>query len=159
MGPGSRFAWPGRQRASPRLNLARVAASSAALCIERAQGRPGADCARSTVCESNEREHTGLTGTAETSRPSPREGFAAYTCSPRGAAFLAPVTDGSSHRLDARVAAPGPHDFAVRCERSRPVKDHLTPQRPFASHRTARDDRAPPLCRVGQAGYGTDFCF
>src|SRR4029077_228543 len=55
------------------------------------------------------------TGTAETSRLSPRNGFTAYTYSPRGAAVLAPVAGGSSRRRSARVAAPGPHDFAVRC--------------------------------------------
>src|SRR5215468_1157298 len=53
MGPGSRFAWPGRQRASPRLDLARAATSSAALCIEghregRAPTAPAAPCAKVT---------------------------------------------------------------------------------------------------------------
>src|SRR5262245_35015979 len=63
----------------PRLVFARVAAISLALFDQRAQGKPGADCARSPVCESNERMHTDLTGTAETSRLSPRNGFTAYT--------------------------------------------------------------------------------
>src|SRR5215470_3318098 len=44
--------------------------------------------------------------------------------------LLPPSPAGYACRLDATVAAPGPHDFAVRCERFRPVKDHLTPQRP-----------------------------
>src|SRR5215468_1588115 len=44
----------------------------------RALTAPAAPCARSS-----ERVHTGLTGTAETSRLSPRNGFTAYTCSPR----------------------------------------------------------------------------
>jgi len=35
--------------------------------------------------------------------------------------FLPPSPAGYSRQLDATVAAPGPHDFAVRCERSRPV--------------------------------------
>jgi hypothetical protein len=39
----------------------------------------------------------------------------AYTRSPRGAGFLAPVTcEIITRKLDASVAAPGPHDFAVR---------------------------------------------
>jgi len=38
------------------------------------------------------------------------------SCSPRWAAFLSPLPH--QHRpawIDATVAAPGPHDFAVRC--------------------------------------------
>ena len=35
--------------------------------------------------------------------------------SPRGAAFLAPVLREQAPAGSARVAAPGPHDFAVRC--------------------------------------------
>jgi hypothetical protein len=66
----------------------------------------------------SERMHTGLTGTARTSRLSPRNGFTAYTRSPRGTAFLAPVAEPTqAGRIDARVAAPGPRDFAVRCRR------------------------------------------
>jgi hypothetical protein len=44
---------------------------SLSLSEERAQGKPGADCARSTACK-NETTHTDLTGTAETARLSPR---------------------------------------------------------------------------------------
>jgi hypothetical protein len=41
---------------------------------------------------------------------------------PGEAAFLATVAGvGLTTRLDARVAAPGPHDFAVRCETFRPA--------------------------------------
>jgi hypothetical protein len=36
---------------------------------------------------------------------------------PGEAAFLAPVAGGNSRPRSARVAAPGPHDFAVRCRR------------------------------------------
>src|ERR1700752_1407477 len=72
-------------------------AISLSLLPKRAQGKPGADCARSPVCESATEMHTGLTtGTARTSRLSPRNGFTAYTCSPRGAAFLAPVAGGNA---------------------------------------------------------------
>src|SRR4051812_46470866 len=74
----------------PAARFARVAANSSLLSGREAQGKPGADCARSTVCK-KETTHTGLTGTAETARLSPRNGATAYTCSPRGAAFLAPV--------------------------------------------------------------------
>ena len=118
---------------------------------KRAQGKPGADCARSPVCKKCARKAHGLTtGTAETSRLSPRNGFTTYS-------VLSPVSGVSCHRrrrdtsrqLDATVAAPGPHDFAVRCgvfvrcvlfERdpyrktgfhfSGITPPHLTPQRP-----------------------------
>jgi hypothetical protein len=53
---------------------------------DRAPTAPAAPCAMGS-----KKTHTGLTGTARTSRPSPRNGFTAYTCSSRGAAFLAPV--------------------------------------------------------------------
>ncbi len=56
--------------------------NSLSLCEQRAQGKPGADCARSTACKKTN-THTDWTGTAETSRLSPRNGFTAYTCSPR----------------------------------------------------------------------------
>jgi hypothetical protein len=58
---------------------------------ERAQGKPGADCARSAVCKNCETTHTGLTGTAETSRLSPRNGFTAYF-------VLSPVSGLFCHR-------------------------------------------------------------
>src|SRR5262249_7521009 len=48
------------------------------------------DCARSAVCKNCETRHTGLTGTAETSRLSPRNGFTAYTSSPRGSGLSCP---------------------------------------------------------------------
>jgi hypothetical protein len=46
---------------------------------ERARGRPGARCTRGLVCKGrveNAHEHTG---SAETLRPSPRDGFTAYS--------------------------------------------------------------------------------
>jgi hypothetical protein len=76
----------------------------------RALAAPAAPCAMNLVVA-----HTVLTGTAETARPSPRNGFTAYTYSPRGTPLLPPLP--RQHRpagIDARVAAPGPHDFAVR---------------------------------------------
>src|SRR5204863_1886704 len=42
---------------------------------------------------------------------------------------LPPSLHGTYQQLDARVAAPGPHDFAVRCSVFVRCK-HLTPQRP-----------------------------
>ena len=89
---------------------------------ERAQGRPGARCTRGLMCKmhkANAHEHTG---SAETLRPSPRNGFTAYF-------VLSSVTGLSCHRrpqealaswkLDTSVGVSGPHDFAVRNSRAR----------------------------------------
>ena len=81
---------------------------------QRAQGMPGARCARSRVwcVESTRVSHHGHTGNT---RHSPRNGFTAYialsrvtglSCHPRRRSCL--------HQLDASVGASGPHDFAVR---------------------------------------------
>jgi hypothetical protein len=52
----------------------------------RAPTAPAVPCAKSAT-----EMHTGLTtGTAETSRLSPRNGFTAYTCSPRGSGLSCP---------------------------------------------------------------------
>src|SRR5262249_53451756 len=113
---------------------------------ERAQGKPGADCARSPVCEGSEREHTGLTtGTARTSRLSPRNGFTAYTCSPRGSGLSCPRCRQKLRRRSARVAAPGPHDFTVRRGVFVGRANRLTPQRPSPPASTCRDDRDTSL--------------
>src|SRR3954465_12799732 len=101
----------------PAARFARVAANSSRLSEREAQGKPGADCARSTVCK-KETTHTGLTGTAETSRLSPRNGFTTYfVLSPVSGVFCHRCLRDTSRKIDATVAAPGPHDFAVRCER------------------------------------------
>src|SRR5437588_6478899 len=46
--------------------------------IQRAQGRPGARCTRGLVCNCTERNAHEHTGSAETLRPSLRNGFTAY---------------------------------------------------------------------------------
>jgi hypothetical protein len=97
---------------------------------EREQGTPGARCTRGLVCKivrKNAHEHTG---SAETLRHSPRNGFTAY-------AALSPATNSSCHRrcrLDGcfdpvgSISPPtawhqqrvsGPHGFAVRNKRRR----------------------------------------
>ena len=57
--------------------------------------------------------------------------------------FLSPLPrQHGQARIDATVAAPGPHDFAVRCGRfARHACAHLTPQRPSQPAPTFRDDR------------------
>ncbi len=64
-------------------------------------------------------------------------------------AFLPPSPDGSSHKLDASVGAPGPHDFAVRLKCTR----QLHRKRPSHPALHVRDDRDTPLLmRDGTAG-------
>src|SRR5689334_25448325 len=59
---------------------------------------------------------------------------------------LPPSQDGPYHPLDATVAAPGPHDFAVRSWAFRLAgRAHLTPQASIATRATLRDDRETSL--------------
>src|SRR5712691_13468452 len=90
--------------------------------------------------------HTDLTGTAETSRLSPRNGFTAYTCSPRGTASFAPVAppaQAGGNRRQGRGARTTRFRRTLRA--SRPVPKHLTPQRPSQPAPTFRDDAHRPL--------------
>jgi hypothetical protein len=61
--------------------------------------------------------------------------------------------------IDATVAAPGPHDFAVRCRRFvQRAFAHLTPQRPSQPAPTFRDDReTSPLVGTGCAEVTSDL--
>ena len=53
-------------------------------------------------------------------------------------------------RIDATVAAPGPHDFAVRCgDFAWLAEASLTPQASIATRATLRDDREASLWRHG----------
>ncbi len=93
---------------------------------QRAQGRPGARCTRGLACIKGVEGAHEHTGSAETLRPSPRNGSTDYTCSPRRSGFVC-------HRRPANMACPrpvgpaspprdltptqrlsGPHDFSVR---------------------------------------------
>ena len=115
----------------------------------RMRAAPAVSCAKN--CTVGAHEHTG---SAEAVRHPLRNGFTAYF-------VLSPVSGLFCHRhwrdifrqLSASIAAPGPHDFAVRlgvfvrCE-----KIHLTPKRPSHSDPTHRDDRETPLGWAGMAG-------
>ena len=85
---------------SRRLKRARFAINFRPL-IQRAQGMPGAQCARSRAwCVVNTRvSHHGHTGNT---RHSPRNGFNGF------------LRSAVARQLDASVGASGPHDFAVR---------------------------------------------
>jgi hypothetical protein len=110
--------------------------------IQRAQGMPGARCARSRVwcVESTRVSHHGHAGIT---RHSPRNGFNGFLRAlPGDRACLPPSSSGvTSAGLDAGVEASGPHDFAVRKQRPRLWR------RPRPPHPTAyvRDDRETPL--------------
>ena len=90
----SRHTFAFSQRIAPE-----VCSKIPALSKMRAQGMPGARCARGLVCNDSVRcahEHTGHTGIA---RHSPRNGLRLITCSPRRPGFLPP----SSARLSANL--------------------------------------------------------
>jgi hypothetical protein len=97
---------------------------------------PGASCTRSLACSVvntrvSHRRH------ADIIRHSLRNGFTAYTCSPRCTGLF-------SHRrrrfidrqLDPSVGRSGPHDFAVRTGRAR-LPQPLRPSHPAPN---VRDD-------------------
>ena len=85
-----------------------------------------------------------------------------------GLYVLSPVSGVVCHRrhaglttqLDATVAAPGPHDFAVRCSVFVRRETRLTPQRPSHPVPTYRDDRETSSGGRDSAGYAPDchFC-
>ena len=93
----------------------RVLPSTCSLLDRRAQGKPGARCTRSPVCEewkAHECSHHRFTANVPAF---PARWFTAYS-------ELSPVNGLVCHRrsadcsapLDASVGAPGPHGFAVR---------------------------------------------
>src|ERR1700682_4417002 len=94
---------------------------------------------RARCAQEHAHEHTG---SAESIRPSLRNGFTAYSAlSPVNGCF-ATVAPGkfASQELDASIGASGPHDFAVRLSAVR--------QWHFSVHRIpsrVRDDRDTPL--------------
>ena len=70
---------------------------------------------RANAHSKNAHEHTG---SAETLRPSLRNGFTAYfVLSPVNGSFATVAARISPRKLDASTAASGPHDFAVRVMR------------------------------------------
>src|SRR5947209_12177212 len=166
MGPGSRFACPGRQRwifdssfkqpiTFPRREMRpSFAVRFARLKHQRAQGMPGARCARSLACKI--KEHTSIVTTVTPASPGiPRAMVLTVSFA------LSPVTGLYCHcrrqvttcRLDASVGASGPHDFAVRltcCSSKAPSAS--TASRPAFVTIAIR----PSVGRDG-AGYRFDF--
>jgi hypothetical protein len=118
---------------------------------KRAQGRPGARCTRGLVCKIVRRNAHEHTGSAETLRPSPRNGFTAYIALSLATGFVATIArkKRASHELDASVGASEPHDFAVRKQRRSSLARHRVHRIPPY----VRDDHDTPLLvrRDGQA--------
>ena len=125
----------------------------AALEIGRAQGRPGARRPHGPRAAEKARGRT--TGAAEITRPSLRDGFNAYTRSPRGPAFLPPSSARSSMNGANLASAPGCQDHTISPSapcRSSACENTLRPVASIASHPACRDDRDTPSCRGGTSG-------
>jgi hypothetical protein len=146
-------------------------------CRGRREGRVPAGTRGPLCANAQEQMHSGIQVKPETTRPSLRSGFTAYGAlssgsdallppSPCGGLMCAPGRAAAiTARLDATLRAPGLHAFAVRGRsRSRARDDRsrcdppCNPRRADAvrvhqSHPACRDDRDPPLGRVGVASY------
>ena len=103
-------------------------------------------------CVQNKNKHTSVitTGSDGTTRPSPRNGLTAYfVISPVERACCHRRRTENSAKLDASIAASGPHDLAVRFGVFvRRASARLTPKRPSHPLPNVRDDRETPLLRA-----------
>ena len=88
------------------------------LCLprkSRAQGMPGARCTRGLVCQTVQKWRTRAYRFSGGSPTSPAQWlYGLLRALPGGAGLLSPSPAETPHRLSASIAAPGPHDFAVR---------------------------------------------
>ncbi len=110
----------------------------------RAQGMPGAG--RPHGPPAKKMQAAGTTGSAETSRHSPRDGLHDYIVLSPVYGSLATVALGIiARKLGASVAAPGPHDFTSASCRSSACKHAAADKRPSPPRLTCRDDRDTPL--------------
>jgi hypothetical protein len=93
------------------------------------------------------KKHAAVTtGSAETSRPSLRNGLRLIRDLPGAPGFLATIAhDAFASARDTSVGVSGPHDFAVRPDCARPAP----PLRPSQPTSTYRDDAYVPLRRGG----------
>jgi len=129
---------------------------------KRAQGKPGADCTHGPRAAKS----TGVGPQVNRVTPAfPAQWFTVYTCSPRRPGFVClrrPAQRPAG--LDSSVGESGPHDFAVRLERTRRARQsvHRIPRptlvtiakRPSCGHGTARTIRL--ILFSGKAKY---FCW
>jgi hypothetical protein len=111
--------------------------------------------APAAACASVESTRVSNHRYAAINRHSLRDGFTAYTCSPRGPGSFAPVTLAKllPRKLSASVGAPGPHAFAVRISIARLA----TLPRPPHPAPNVRDDREAPLLWVRDGEENTQF--
>ena len=116
---------------------------------KRAQGTPGARCARSLACslENTRVSHRGHTGNT---RHSPRNGFNGFLRAlPGDRALLLPSpAESSSADLTPSVGVSGPHDFAVRQHARSPI----APSASTASRPASVTIASRPSSETGQRG-------
>ena len=124
---------------------------------QRAQGMPGARCARSLACKIKFK-HTSVVTTVTPDSPGiPRAMvYGLYRALPGDRAFLPPSPcEKTSARLDISVGISGPHDFAVRGATSL-VADIARVHR--IPHPTSVTIAQTPLMRgTGYCRYGCDL--
>jgi hypothetical protein len=116
----------------------------------RREGRVPADTHGSRAIK---KHGEGTTGSAGWSRPSLRNGVTAYTRSPRGPGFLAPVArEPLVERPAGLASASGGQDHTTSPSASAPfvranIISHAQPMRPSHPAANVRDDRETPLMR------------
>src|SRR5437764_10495057 len=120
----------------------------------RVRAAPAVSCAKS--CTVGAHEHTGQRKHSDIPCAM---ALRLISRSPRWSGLVVTVTCELLHKLSASVAAPGPHDFAVRFGVFvRRDHSHLTPKRPSHPAPNVCDDRETPLlwARDGRS-YNSDF--
>ena len=150
MGPGSRFACPGRRhRTSDTRSPSRgmfcpgFASSCPSLKTEGAGNAGHVRRTRSLVCN-KESIRVVTTGSPERTGIPCANGFNGFLrARPGDRALLSPSPARMSHWFDISVGTSGPHDFAVRLKRIRLLRR----KRPPHPAPNVRDDRDTPLLR------------
>ena len=150
MGPGSRFACPGRRHRTPDtpspsrgMFCPGFASSCPSLKTEGAGNAGHVRRTRSLVCN-KESIRVVTTGSPERAGIPCANGFNGFLrARPGDRALLSPSPARMSRQLDISVGISGPHDFAVRLKRIRLLRR----KRPPHPAPNVRDDRDTPLLR------------
>jgi hypothetical protein len=121
---------------------------------QRAQGMPGARCTRGLVCLKSAHRRTRAYRAAENTPTSPAQWlYGLLRALPGERACCHRHRQDCSRRLDASIAAPGPHDFAVRGQRF--VRRENTPDAArvhrIPSQRVVTMATAPPRDETAQS--------
>ena len=111
-----------------------------ALSESRAQGMPGARCARGLVCNGSGRAHTSIQVTPESPGIPHAMVYGLSRARPGVPGLLATVIPEklASQELDTSVGVPGPHVFSVRLKCRRP-QHHPRPPHPAPRFVTLRN--------------------